>query len=292
MHLRVAGITIQVTSRQSDVIVTPSRASAPFLVEPAPPDVRLDVIARPPGADGARECLFDSGGPWRLYRHDDGFLFRFFSSALGPSPYKTARTSYDFSSGEICLHRPFFPPATPVDPLEYPLDELLVIGLLGQGRGVEIHGCGIVDRDGIGYLFVGQSGAGKTTLARVWLAADAAVAILSDDRVVLRRDEDDIWMYGTPWHGEEPLASPQRARLGGLFFLRHDDHDELAPVAPADGAARLFAASFPPFHDAAAVGFTLDFITAVVNRVPPRELRFTPGPTVIELIRRSIERPR
>ena len=287
MHLRVAGITIEVTSRQRDVIVTPSRASAPFLVEPAPPDVRLDVTARPPGPDGARECLFDSGGPWRLYRHDDGFLFRFFSSAFGPSPYKTARVSADFSSGEICLHRPFFPPSAPVDPLEYPLDELLVIGLLGQGRGVEVHGCGVVDRNATGYLFVGQSGAGKTTLARLWLRADPQVDILSDDRVVLRTDVEGVWMYGTPWHGEEPLASPCRTRLGGVFFLRHDTRDEVAPVGRLDGVARLFAASFPPFYDAAAVGFTLDFLSAVLDRVPAVELRFAPTPRVLELVRRS-----
>ena len=286
MHLRVAGITIQVTSRQRDVIVTPSRASR-VLVEPAPPDVRLDVTARPPGPDGARECLFDSGGPWRLYRHDDGFLFRFFSSAFGPSPYKTARVSADFSSGEICLHRPFFPPSAPVDPLEYPLDELLVIGLLGQGRGVEVHGCGVVDRNATWYLFVGQSGAGKTTLARLWLRADPQVDILSDDRVVLRTDAEGVWINGTPCMARNRSLRRVAPVSGGVFFLRHDTRDEVAPVGRLDGVARLFAASFPSFYDAAAVGFTLDFLSAVLDRVPAVELRFAPTPRVLELVRRS-----
>ena len=84
-------------------------------------------------------------------------------------PYKTALFVPDFSRGHVCLHRPFFADAPSVDPLEYPLDELLVISLLGQGRGVEIHGCGVVDGSS-GYLFVGQSGAGKTTIARLWQA--------------------------------------------------------------------------------------------------------------------------
>ncbi len=257
------------------------------MVEPAPEDARLDVISGTLDAVDPRDCAFDSGGPWRLYRLDDGWLFQFFSSSFGPSPYKTARLQPDFSSGQICLDRRFVAQFTSVDPLEYPLDELLFISLLGQGRGVEIHGCGVVDRDSTGYLFVGQSGAGKTTMARLWLGADREVDILSDDRVILRGDTDGVWMYGTPWHGEEPLASPHRARLGGVFFLRHDDRDEVAPVSRIDAVARLFAASFPPFHDAAAVGFTLDFISAVLDRVPAVELGFAPTPRVLELVRRS-----
>ena len=122
-------------------------------------------------------------------------------------------------------------------------------------------------------------------MARLWLAADPEVDILSDDRVVLRGDTDGAWMSGTPWHGEEPLASPHRARLGGVFFLRHDDRNEVAPVSRIDAVARLFAASFPPFHDASALGFTLDFISAVLDRVPA-VVRFAPTPRVLEVVRR------
>jgi hypothetical protein len=290
VHLRVAGFTIQVTCTGQDLNVAPGRTSSRFLVDAAPPDVQIEVIARNLGDDGARECLFDSGGPWRLYRHDDGFLFRFFfrsfSSPLESSPYKTALFNHDFSSGQVCLHRPFFADAPTVDPLEYPLDELLVISLLGQGRGVEIHGCGVVEGS-TGYLFVGQSGAGKTTIARLWLAERDAV-ILSDDRVVLRGDTDGLWMYGTPWHGEEPLASPERARLAGVFFLQHHERHEIAPVTRADGVARLFAASFPPFHNAPALDFTLGFIDSIVGRIPCVDLRFAPDPTVLDFVRRHV----
>ena len=185
-----------------------------------------------------------------------------------------------------CIGR--FLPAPPlVDPLEYPLDELLVISLLGQGRGVEIHGCGVADGSN-GYLFVGQSGAGKTTIARLWQAEPGAV-ILSDDRVVLRSEADGIWMYGTPWHGEEPLASPGRVRLAGVFFLKHHDRHEMASVTRVDGVTRLFASSFPPFHDAHALDFTLAFIDSIVARVPCFELRFTPDATVLDLVRRRCE---
>jgi hypothetical protein len=283
VHLRVAGFTIHVICADRDLPLAPGRESVPFLVEPAPADVQITVAWDDLSDDGAGDCLFDSGGSWRLYRHDGGYLFRFFSSTLESSPYKTALFNRDFSVGQVRLHRDFFADASSIDPLEYPLDELLVISLLSQGRGVEIHGCGLVDGS-TGYLFVGQSGAGKSTMARLWLG-DSGTVILSDDRVVLRSDADGIWMYGTPWHGEEPLASPHRARLAGLFFLRHSDRQELVPVTRSASVARLFAASFPPFHDATALDFTLRFLDGVVTRVPCLELGFSPEPTVLDLVR-------
>ena len=68
------------------------------------------------------------------------------------------------------MRREVFGDRLPIYPLHYPLDELLMVHLLARGRGVEIHGSGIVDADGYGTLFAGQSGAGKTTMSRLWLS--------------------------------------------------------------------------------------------------------------------------
>jgi hypothetical protein len=290
VHLRVAGFTVELTCSEPDVILAPSPAAAHFTIEPASPDVRLRVTTRPVSNDDAGDRLFDSGGPWQLFRHGDGYLFRFSSPSLGPAPYKCARLSPDFRSGDIWLNRAYLTAGHPVDPLEYPLDELLIIHLLAQGHGIEVHACGLVDAAGVGYLFVGQSGAGKTTIARLWLDEPGTV-ILSDDRVVLRADADGLWMYGTPWHGEEPLASPQRARLVHLFFLRHHMRQTIAPVSRPDAAARLFAASFPPFHSAPALEFTLGFIERVVGSVGCHELGFTPTASVRDFVRTHLSQP-
>ncbi len=284
MHLRVAGLTIRATWAEGDLNLAPGRASARFLVEPSPPDVEIDVFARDLERVPEGECLFDSGGTWRLLRAGSDFLFCFFSSTLDGLPYKIARFTGDFSAGHVTLHRPFFASAESIDPLEYPLDELLYISLLGQGRGVEIHGCGVVLNGSDGLLFAGQSGAGKSTIARLCLAEPGAV-VLSDDRVILREEPDGIWMYGTPWHGEEPLASPARARLAAIHFLRHHRQNEVAPASRTDSVARLFATCFPPFHDARAVDFTLGFLDRVASSVPCFLLGFRPDRTVLDAVR-------
>lgn len=284
MYLQLAGLTIRVFTTDPTVDLTRPGSARLFLVDPSPPDVQVQVLARDLTNDEVGEPLFDSGGPWRLYRHDRGVLFRFTAPTLGPVPYRVATFNRDFTSGEICLHRPSLEAGRSIDPLDYPLDELLVINLLGQGRGIEIHGCGLIDQSGKGYLFAGPSGAGKTTMARLWLA-ERGTEILSDDRVVLRGGDEGIRMYGTPWHGDEPLASPRHVRLARVFVLRHHDRHQITPLTPTGAVARLFAASFPPFHSAAAIDFTLSFFERLVRSVPCHELGFAPSSDVIDFVR-------
>jgi hypothetical protein len=290
VHLSIGGFTIQVASREPGLNLVLNPATARFAVEPSSPDVRIEVVSSDRIDDVAGDLIFDSGGPWRLFRDRDGYLFQFFSSSFGPVPYKTVRWNADFTRGDVCLNRAHFAAGTPVDPLEYPLDELLMINLLGHGRGLEVHGCGVIDASGEASLFVGQSGAGKTTMARLWLAEPGAV-ILSDDRIVLRSEPDGVWMYGTPWHGDEPLASPRRARLARLFFLRHDTSNAITTVPGSRAAARLFAASFPAFHSPPAIEFSLRFIEMIITTVPCVELGFAPTPSVMEFLRCSTSTP-
>jgi hypothetical protein len=154
---------------------------------------------------------------------------------------------------------------------------------LARGKGVEIHACGVLDSQGWGHLFVGQSGAGKTTIAKLW-ESEIGVTVLSDDRIILRKMENTIWMYGTPWHGDAGLASPERAEVKGIYFLRHGKENELIAINRADSIGHLFACSFPPFYSREGIDFTLGFLESVVKEVPCYELKFTPNKSVVELL--------
>jgi len=256
-----------------------------FLVDPQPPDIVVRVALGDPHAHAGHPRLFDSGGTWQLHRLDDGVLFTFFSPVFGPLPYKTARVRGG-ADVDVRLNRRYFS-GRAVDPLEYPLDELIVITALSGGLGLEIHGCGVLDADGRGYLFAGQSGAGKSTVARLWLEQPGAT-VLSDDRVIVRPDGAGFRIYGTPWHGEAPLASPAHARLAGVFLLRQDDHHGVRPLPRALAAARLFASSFPLFHDASAIDFSLELLDSLTGAVPCAELGFTPAGSLVDVVRCAV----
>ena len=283
---RIGGISLGLTSEPSGPLLMADEALEDFLVDRERCDVEFEVgfsdhIGAPHG-----QLIFDSGGLWKLYRDAEGFCFRFATPHLGPMPYKQARVSDDFSCGRIELARQYFPAARPVNPLEYPLDELLWIHRLAMGGGVEVHGCGVIAPDGRGMLLTGHSGAGKSTSARLWSKHHAA-RVLSDDRIILRQENGRIQMYGTPWHGDAGIAEAAQSPVDAIFVLQHGQANELRPLGAAEGAAELFARSFVPHHSHEGLSSVLKFFHAVTSSVPCFGFSFVPDFTAVEAVCRA-----
>jgi hypothetical protein len=283
LSIKIADITISLISVDPELKLWVNETTKKFLHPVAAPDVtiegRWDNLAQVKN----RGKIFDSGSVWQLYQNNGSYLITFHASVFGPIPYKLVRTKRNFTHSEVSLHRPYFDPNEPIYPLEYPLDELLFINLLAHGRGVEVHACGVVDPSGDGHLFIGQSGAGKSTMAKLWRDTPG-VTILSDDRIILRQVDNRLWMYGTPWHGEAMVASPERAPLTSIYFLEKGFKNELISLRDPVALGRLITCSFIPFYSQPGVAFTLGFFEEVVKAVPCCELRFLPDNRVVELI--------
>jgi len=229
---------------------------------------------------------FQSGGLWSAYQEDDGLSFYFQTAYLGSAPYKKARFDKNFTRGQVSLLRRYFDPELPVYPLEYPLDELLMIHRLSTGHGVEVHGCGVLGADGVGRLFVGHSGAGKSTTSRLWLK-QPGVCVLSDDRIILRATDGHIRMYGTPWHGDAGLATQASGRLDRIYLLEHGRTNEIVPLEPSRAVAELFTRIFVPHHSPAGLAHALRFAEETANQVPVSLFRFVPDTHAVEAILRA-----
>lgn len=283
--LQVADVRILVRSGQAGPTFRIEGPSQKFLVNPEiHAEVTLDVSWGDLTLDTPGPLVFDSGGTWRLHEEPDGRLgFRFFSSNTGSSPYLVMRLASDARTGTLTLHEPFYPPDAPLDPLQFPVDEVLMVQLLGHGLGVELHACGVVAADGKGYLFAGQSGDGKTTTARLW-DGRPGVRLLSDDRIVVRREGDGFVMYGTPWHGEADLAESLKAPLDAIFFLERGLENRIVPLSTSAAAAELVARSFVPFHDAKSVEQTLGFLGDLAAGVPCARLAFVPDEALCDFV--------
>jgi hypothetical protein len=283
---RIGGISLAITSEANGPNLVPDAELRDFLVESEPCDIELSVgfsddLETVPG-----ELVFDSGGLWKLFRVSEGYCFSFTTEFLGAMPYKQARVSPDFSSGRIEMLRRYFPAGSAINPLEYPLDELLWIHRLSNGEGVEVHGCGLRTEDGRGLLLTGHSGAGKSTSARLWSQQSGAM-VLSDDRIILRREMGRIWMYGTPWHGDAGIAEADRWPLDGIFVLAHGVKNELRPLSRSSATAEVYARSFVPHHSSEAATFNLEFLSKVTSAVPCFDFSFVPDITAVEVLLRE-----
>jgi len=241
----------------------------------------VDVLKIP-----AARPSFESGGLWSAFAENRGTSFYFQTNYLGKSPYKCAWFNGDFTRGKVQLLKRYFDADLPVYPLEYPLDELLMIHRLALGEGVEIHACGVVGADGQGRLFVGHSGAGKSTTSRLWLRQPGAT-VLSDDRIIVRLRNGVPYMYGTPWHGDAGLAEQASAPIHAVFLLEHASRNEVQPLEPARAAVELFARTFVPYHSSSGLAHTLEFLEKLTARIPVSVFRCTPDAAAVEEIVRA-----
>jgi len=279
--LGIGGLTIAVRCADERIRCEWLDPVRRFLTTPSTPDLDLTVRVLDEPLSTAGEVVFESESVWRMLRDGDTLRIECRSEAFGETPYKVAIFDEAFTRGTIYLREDVLD----LNPLDYPLDEVVVANLLGRGRGVELHSCGIIDRNGRGHLFVGVSGAGKTTTARLW--ADDAAGIVSDDRVIVREQDGVMHMFGTPWHGEAELSMAAGVPLAGVYLLVQSDSNALQPLSHATAVARLFRCTFPLFHDGEALEFTLSFLARLAGKVPVRELLFTRDRAAVELILRG-----
>ncbi|RKY41652.1 MAG: hypothetical protein DRP81_08240 [Candidatus Omnitrophota bacterium] len=236
-----------------------------------------------------KRVVFNSGGNWTLFKdRNNRLVFSLTSPATGPHPYALAVVDSQFKVGDLYLREPnyFLSKKAIVNPLEYPLDEVLVVHLLSRNRGILLHGCGIKYK-GEGLLFLGTSGKGKSTIANLW-KEEKEVAILSDDRIVVRKKGSNFWIYGTPWHGDAKLCSPQKVVLKKIFFLKHGKKNSLKKMKLSEIISQLVVCSFPPFWDKKGMKFILSFCSNLAKKIPSYELNFLPNRSVLDFIKRKV----
>jgi hypothetical protein len=151
--------------------------------------------------------------------------------------------------------------------LETLLRLLWSIFLPAVGGGL-FHACGFRDGER-GVLAPGQSGAGKTTLARKVSNPDH---VFSDELVAVHRSSPHGgWrISGTPFHGalDRGGVSPQSYPLGGIAFLEKQDVVGTRPLALAPAVARTLACLLCFQHDAATVQQNLALIIDLCAAVP------------------------
>ena len=283
--VRIGGLSLALSGATSDDVRL-SRESEGFQNSDENPDIEVQIEWVEKLQRWRGNLLFDSGALWTLFRYGREFIFDFTSPAFGPLPYKRLRTSTEFRSAQLILSREALRNYQAIFPLEYPADELLITNYLASGVGVEVHGCGLVDRESGGHLFLGHSGAGKSTTARLW-ETFRAPEILSDDRIILRLHNGELWMYGTPWHGEAAFAAPGSAKLDRIHILRHGTQNRFAALPQARAVGEVFARSFPPFHSPAGLEKTVEFIKRALDAAPGYEFEFLPDRSSVAAVLES-----
>lgn len=228
------------------------------------------------------EKIFDSGSTWSLYSSQGKFFLQDCSFEPDSVLEKLMVLESDFKSGEIYIMNNNFNLSFFLDSFGYPLNQVLMIILLSRGKGVMLHACGIDDRDS-GYLFLGQSTHGKSTIAKLWSQNQAL--ILNDDRIIVREKDGQLWMYGTPWSGDFKEVSSKGLPIRKIFFLQHGKKNLAARKEGGEAVSLLLTRCFPPFWDKEGMKYTVGLCHMIAKKLPCFELTFCPDKEIINFVR-------
>ena len=229
------------------------------------------------------EIAYDPGEVWRIYRLPDG---RGWAADIRYSePRPTARMTVDSAWSNVdFLEIPY--PDDSFSPLCYGGMELLIRTRLLDCSGMVFHAAGIDDHGG-GVLFIGHSGAGKSTQARIW-SEHAGAVIINHDRMALRMTDSGVTAHGLPWGGSAKVTLNRSAPVKAIVLLEQAAENSISSVPDVEAVAELLTCTFLPYWDEARMDRAFGIIQTLVARVPILRLRCRPEPSVIELVRSAL----
>lgn len=258
----------------------------PFLSS-SDPNLMLDCWYCPvPEHLAQGEMVFDTEPLWSLHRVEEGLVWRQMSATNEPIPQRASFFPAD--GGAIQVYTALFRETDGLwtYPIHHPLDKFLYSHLLPRWQGLGCHASSVED-NGRGFLFVGVSEAGKSTMAGLWHGREG-VQVLSDERTVLRL-QDGWRIYGSPWHGTLPVYSPSSAPLAAVLFLKQGPENRLVPISRSDAAKRLMVCGYLPYWSVEGMDASLDLLDRLTLQVPCLELTFVPDGRVVDLVRSAVE---
>ncbi len=166
----------------------------------------------------------------------------------------------------------------------YSFDSLLRVFfsvILLELEGLLVHSAG-VSRFQQGYLFIGPSGAGKTTLARL---SEGYGDTLSDELSLIRRTEEGWRVFGTPFWGElQKNGRNQAVPLKTAFILTKDTRVYTEKLSPGIALSRLLSCVLFFCKDEDSVTQVVDIASRLVQEVPFLRLHFRKDDTFWRVI--------
>ena len=224
-YYTIAGITVQV---ESDTLISSDIFNQKFTqfesASPAPADDVI-IIRHHSWLPAIRTSdlgkkVYDTV-PWQIYRYQDKWVYaRVIPDTKQQEIQSLSIFSDDYGFGEIYhSEKSEFFSSLKSNSLSFlPSDQIILAQALAYRSGCYMHACGIDWKDR-GLLFLGESGAGKSTIAKMF---QGKAQILCDDRIIIRNHNGTFKIYGTWSHGDIKEIANKGVPLQGIYILSKD----------------------------------------------------------------------
>lgn len=227
---------------------------------------------------GKRECRRDEA------REGEGFL----KLGEGSQIHLIAVCNYHHTKLTI-FHRDeyFFRKGDLTSLTLFPTDQILLSRVLAQRQGCLFHASG-AELEGKGFLFVGHSGAGKSTIVNMM---KPMAEVLCDDRMIVRRWQEGFRVHGNWSHGDIPEVSPNSAPLKAAFFLHKARENRMVRITDrSEITRRLLACLVRPLVSSDWWDRMLSLVEDIASEVPCYALYFDKSGDIVPLLK-ELEAP-
>jgi len=291
-HLRyyqLGGITIQVTTDFPITEKTFSPKFIPFQVkEPGEDILSIRLVDEIPELNElrlGREIYHRV--PWIISQQRDSWIYRGIMDGIdNDKPYVVAIANKDHSNIIICRRARYYTDFALEALTTFQSDLILFSRYLAEKQGLVMHSSGMI-LNKTGLLFVGHSGAGKSTMLKL-LRGEGE--ILCDDRIIVRKSPEGFRIHGTWSHGELPDISPNSAPLKAIIFLEQADTTELLPMRDKkEMVGQITAHVIKPLITSEWWEKIFDLTEQIIKTVPIYRLKFEKNERVKDTIKEFIQ---
>ncbi len=287
-YYNLAGVTIQVISDLPILDHTFDPKFKLFEVQ----DPGNDIISihhhfepKVPFQAQSWEKVYDKS-PWRIYRTGKGWVYeRIHRFRDRNRHYCTAFFNHSHTRADIYnkpIAKELFLTGRNEALTLFPTDQLLLARILADRNGCFFHSNGMVFKKR-GLLFMGHSGYGKSTLAKM-LSSHGGKPI-SDDRTIVQSTGDGIKMHGSWCHGKENFFSRNTFFLDAVFFLTRSDTNEIVRSDHhKSNLYQLISFIIKPLVTKEWWDRNLSLLGSIVKKIPCYNLSFDKSGRIVDLI--------
>ena len=152
--------------------------------------------------------------------------------------------------------------------------------------GLPLH-ASLVEKDGQGIVFLGPSGMGKSTQAKLWAEYLGADFIIGDRPAL--RCIDGVWYgFGMPWDGKDSIRNQRKVPVKALVSLEQAKENSITKLNEQQAMIVLLNQAMMPMWDDLAMDKATVLMGRLAKDVPFYHLKNLADRDAVELTLRTI----